>query len=165
MAKSIEKLFRKAKGRIFFSTFVSNVYRLQQVVEAAHLYGRKLAILGYSMERALAISETLGHLKIPDHLIIDVKEIHRYKADKVVALCTGSQGEPRSALSRIAAKSHRSVQVQPGDTVILSPAPIPGNTRRIYKTIDRLFRLGADVIHGPKWISMLPVMEANTINR
>ncbi|OYD08490.1 ribonuclease J [Paludifilum halophilum] len=145
---SIEKLFRKTRGRIFFSTFASNVYRLQQVVETAHLYGRKLAILGFSMEKAFRISESLGHLKIPENLIIDAKDLPKYKAEKVVVLCTGSQGEPRAALSRIATGAHPTIQVQPGDTVILSSSPIPGNTRRIYKTINRLFRAGAEVIHG-----------------
>lgn len=150
VGESIHRLFQKAKGRIFFSTFASNVYRLQQVVDAAHITDRKVAVLGFSMDKAFRISEELGHLTIPKGMLIDAKDLRKYRPEQLVILCTGSQGEPRAALARISTASHPSVELLPGDTVILSSAPIPGNTRKVYRTIDRLFRAGAEVVYGPE---------------
>lgn len=148
VGSSIEGLFRKTEGRIFFATFASNVHRLQQVVETARAHGRKVALLGFSMEKVFTISRDLGHVQVPDDLLVDIRDLHRYEPDQVVILCTGSQGEPNSALVRIAMGTHPKIKLQPEDTVILSSSPIPGNTRRINRMIDHLFRSEAEVVYG-----------------
>lgn len=140
--------FRGCHGRILFATFASNVHRLQQVVEAATLVNRKIAVIGRSMEKVFAIGQDLGYIRVPEGMLIDVKHIDRYPEEQVLIVCTGSQGEPNAALSRIASGAHRNVQVYPGDTVIYSSSPIPGNAQNINRSIDLLLRAGANVIYG-----------------
>lgn len=144
----IEEEFRKAQQKIFISTFASNVHRLQQVIDAAHLTNRKLALLGRSMLNVVSIASELGYLNVPEGMLIEPTDVNKYDSSRVALLCTGSQGEPMAALSRLARSNYRHVEVHPGDTVILSATPIPGNERNVAHTVDDLYRLGAKVIYG-----------------
>lgn len=146
--KKLDEVFANAKKRIIVTTFASNVHRIRQIMQAAIKYERKVAILGRSMLNLAGISRELGYMKFPDGLLIKVEEIPSYPPEKVVVLTTGSQGEPLSALSRIARDEHKQIKIQPGDTVIVSATPIPGNERSIANTINNLFMRGADVIYG-----------------
>ncbi|WP_044479410.1 ribonuclease J1 [Paenibacillus antibioticophila] len=145
---SILETFRQCEGRILFATFASNVHRLQQVVDAAILCNRKIVVIGRSMDKAFSIGQDLGYIRIPDGMLIDVKHIDRYEDRQILIVCTGSQGEPNAALSRIASGAHRTVQIYPGDTVIFSSSPIPGNGQNVNRVIDTLMRADANVIYG-----------------
>lgn len=145
---SILRLFQECPGRILFATFASNVHRLQQVVEAAIRTKRKIAIVGRSMEKVFVIGQELGYIRMPEGMLIDVKAVNRYRDDQVLIICTGSQGEPNAALTRIASGAHRSIQIHPDDTVIFSSSPIPGNTQNVNRSIDLLMRAGAEVKYG-----------------
>jgi ribonuclease J len=146
--KKLDEVFANAKKRIIVTTFASNVHRIRQIIQAAIKYDRKVAILGRSMLNLATISRELGHMTFPDGLIIRVDETVNLPLDKVVILTTGSQGEPLSALSRIARDEHKQIKIARGDTVIVSATPIPGNERSIANTINRLFVRGAEVIYG-----------------
>ena len=139
--------FKGVKGRIIVATFSSNVHRIQQVVDAALVYKRKVAVIGRSMVNVVNIALELGYLKAPEGAIIDIDETSNYRADEVVIITTGSQGEPMSALTRMATGDHKKVDILPGDTVIISASPIPGNEKLVSRTIDNLYKLGANVIY------------------
>lgn len=139
--------FMNAPGRIIVATFSSNVHRIQQAIDMAIRYRRRVAILGRSMVNVVQTSIELGYLHAPEGTIIDIEEIRNYPANKVVIITTGSQGEPMSALTRMAMSDHRQVDIIPGDTVIISATPIPGNEKLVAKTVDNLLRLGANVVH------------------
>ncbi|MCD1257760.1 ribonuclease J [Paenibacillus athensensis] len=145
----IEEVFRKAKQRVVIATFASNIHRIQQVFDAAEVTRRKVTVIGRSMVNVVSIASELGYLHIPDGMLIEPEEVNKLAADRVVILSTGSQGEPMSALTRMARSTHRKVDILPGDTVIIAATPIPGNERYVGRTVDELFRIGANVIYGP----------------
>jgi ribonuclease J len=146
--KRIGELFSKAKGRILISTFASNVHRIQQIIEVANIYKRKILIFGRSLERIITIIRQLGHLKILDKCFIKANESKKYKNNQLVIICTGSQGEPMAALSRIAKKEHKHIKIIEGDTVIFSSSAIPGNKINLERVINNLTRLGAIVLEN-----------------
>jgi len=144
---TFDEMFRLAKQRIIVATFASNVHRIQQVIDAAYKYKRKVAIAGRSMENVSTIAAELGYLNLPEGMHVELDQIDTVPPDKLVILTTGSQGEPMSALRRMANKDHKKVEIVPGDTVIISASPIPGNEKLIARTINDLFKLGAEVIY------------------
>lgn len=144
---SFEKLFLGVTGRIIVATFSSNIHRIQQIVEAGIKYGRKVAFNGRSMENVVSVARELGYLTIEDKYIISIDEIGRFRDQDILILTTGSQGEPMAALSRMAIGEHRKVQIKAGDMVILSSSPIPGNEKGVFKTINLLTKMGAEVIY------------------
>lgn len=147
VGNTFDQLFGKCEGRIIVTTFASNVHRIQQVINTAEKYGRKVSIVGRSMVNNVKISSQLGYLNVPEGILVEMEEINNYPPEKMVIATTGSQGEPMSALTRMATAGHRWVGIKPGDTVIISATPIPGNEKLVSKTIDMLFRLGAEVIY------------------
>ena len=144
--KSIHEIFENAQGRLILSTFSSNISRIQQIVQVAVEFKRKIAIIGRSMENVVQIARDFGYIKIPDNSIIPVNDIVEYKAKEVCVLCTGSQGEPMAALSRIANDEYPDLRIIPGDTVVFSSSAIPGNGILIEKVVNKLVRKGADVL-------------------
>ena len=145
---AFDRAFHNARGRIIVATFSSNVHRIQQVIDTAVRYKRHVAVLGRSMVNVVNISLELGYITAPEGTIVDIDEIHNYRMEQIVIITTGSQGEPMSALTRMSMSDHRKVGIVPGDTVIISATPIPGNEKLVSKTIDNLMKLGANVIYG-----------------
>ena len=146
IAPAIETVFRNASRRVIVACFSSHVHRVQQVLDAAHDSGRKVAMVGRSMLRNMGIAEELGYLKVPADTLVDLKKLTDYPDNKIVLICTGSQGEPMAALSRMANRDHK-IEIGVGDTVLLASSLIPGNENAVYRIINGLMRLGADVVH------------------
>ena len=143
---SIDDIIKGAQGRLIVSTFSSNISRIQQVCEAAVSHGRKIAIVGRSMEKAVEISRSFGYIHVPDDFIIETQDVKRFPNNEILILCTGSQGESMAALSRIANGSHKDIHIIPGDTIVFSSSAIPGNGVMIDNMINSLARAGADII-------------------
>lgn len=148
VGETIGELFRKAKNRIIIATFSSNVHRVQKIIESAINCGRKVAVSGRSMENVVQLAIDLGYLDIPPGTLVDLKMTKDIPDNKLVIITTGSQGEPMSALSRIASGEHKGIKLKPGDTVILSSTPIPGNEKSVSTVVNRLFEKGAEVIYS-----------------
>lgn len=154
VGKTIERVFDKYHDRrIMVATFASNIDRVQQVIQAAVKYKRKVAILGRSMVNVVKTASELGYLDIPPNTLVEVKEMKRYKDNEVVTIMTGSQGEPMAALSRIAISEHKQIVLKPGDVIILSSTPIPGNEKTVFKVINELVKKGAEVIREDTHVS------------
>ncbi len=148
VGESFETLFRKAgNNRIIVATFSSNIHRVQQIMNVAASLDRKVALVGRSLENVVSISSELGYLDVPENILIDINMINRYPAEKLVIITTGSQGEPMSALTRMAFSEHRKVEICPNDCVIISATPIPGNEKTVSRVVNELMKLGADVVY------------------
>ncbi|MFJ6280054.1 ribonuclease J [Arthrobacter subterraneus] len=146
LAPAIDEVMRTAPRRIIVSSFASHIHRIQQVIDAAHLYGRKVAFVGRSMVRNMKTARELGYLTVPRGLLVDFKELDKMDPKKAVIICTGSQGEPMAALARMASQDHM-IDLTQGDTVLLASSLIPGNETSIYRLINDLTKLGANVVH------------------
>jgi ribonuclease J len=142
----LEEVFSRAEGRIVVTSFASNIHRVQQVIDAAQALGRKVALVGRSMRKNVNIGRSLGHIEVPDGIMIQPHEVEDWPDHKVVVISTGSQGEPLSALRRMAYNDHRQITLRRGDTVVFSATPIPGNERAVNETVDRLYHIGCEVI-------------------
>jgi ribonuclease J len=142
----LQEVFARARGRIIVTSFASNIHRVQQVIDAAAALGRKVALVGRSMRKNVGIGRSLGHIEVPDGMLIQPAEVEDWRDEKVVVISTGSQGEPLSALRRMAHHDHRVISLHRGDTVVFSATPIPGNEHAVNDTVDRLYHIGCDVI-------------------
>jgi ribonuclease J len=149
VGEALDEVFHEAQGRVIVACFASNINRVQQVIDVATRYGRKVAAAGRSMERNVDIARELGYLKVGDDVLIRLEQIGEFPDSQVAVVTTGSQGEPLAALSRMAMDDHRHVKIQDGDTVVISATPIPGNEDTVYRVINHLFKQGANVIHPP----------------
>ncbi|MBR7007715.1 MAG: ribonuclease J [Ruminococcus sp.] len=148
VGESFEKLFSQAEGkRLIIATFASNIHRIQQIINNAVATGRKVAVSGRSMVNVISIGIKLGYLKVPEGVLVDIEMVSRYPADKMVIVTTGSQGEPMSALTRMANNEHRQVSITPMDFIIISANPIPGNEKLVTRVINELMKLGAHVVY------------------
>jgi len=150
VGETLAQVFHRAKGRIIVTTFASNVPRIQQVIDAAYQYGRKVCVVGRSMEAVVEVSMNMGFLRAPLGILIDVDDINKYPHSKMVVLSTGSQGEPLSALARMSLGDHKKVEIVEGDLVIMAASPVPGNETMVSRVVDNLFRRGATVIYTPE---------------
>jgi len=142
----LEEAFARCEGRIVVTSFASNIHRVQQVVDAAHALDRKVTLVGRSMRKNVGIGRQLGHIEVPDGMLVGAREIKDFPDERVVIISTGSQGEPLSALRRMAHRDHPQVQLRAGDTIVFSATPVPGNERAVNETIDRLYHIGCEVI-------------------
>ncbi len=142
----LEEVFSRADGRVIVTSFASNIHRVQQVIDAAAALGKKVALVGRSMRKNVNIGRQLGHIEVPEGILLQGRGIEDYPPHKLVIISTGSQGEPLSALRRMAYRDHPQVKLHEGDTVVFSATPIPGNERAVNETIDRLYHIGCDVI-------------------
>lgn len=149
VGRVIQDILERAPGRVFLATFASNVHRLQQVISAAGRIGRKVAVVGRSMENTVRVAKELGYLKGTAGVLVDLDDLRNLPPNKWVILTTGSQGEPMSALTRLSTGEFRRLEIGAGDTVVLAATPVPGNEKLVHRTLDNLFRLGATVIYGP----------------
>jgi ribonuclease J len=147
ISDSLDKIFANAPGRIMLATFASLISRIQQVIDTAQRYDRFVALVGRSMQNNVQIAMELGYLDVPKGMLIRIEDINKFEPHQIVIICTGSQGEPTSALTRIANQDHRFIHIILGDTVILSATPIPGNEKMVHRTINNLFRQGAEVFY------------------
>lgn len=147
VGESLVRIFGKTKGRILVATFASNIHRIQQIIDAASVYGRKVAVSGRSMENIMNVAIELGYIEVDDNTLVSIDQINKYNNDQVVIITTGSQGEPMSALSRMASSEHRKINIVEGDTIIISATPIPGNEKLVSKVVNQLFKKGAEVIY------------------
>ncbi|HTJ25403.1 MAG TPA: ribonuclease J [Candidatus Limnocylindria bacterium] len=148
VGEAFANIFARAKGRLIVTSFASNVPRIQQVVDQAKRFGRKVAFLGRSLQNVVNHARELDYLEIPEGIIIRLEDVDDHPPHEVVVMTTGSQGEPMSALTRLSVRDHKKFKIVPGDTVVISATPIPGNEKNVSKTINNLYRLGAHVIHG-----------------
>jgi ribonuclease J len=142
----LEEVFSRAEGRIVVTSFASNIHRVQQVIDAAAALGRKVALVGRSMRKNVNIGRSLGHIEVPEGMMIQPHEVEDWPDHRIVVVSTGSQGEPLSALRRMAYNDHRQITLRSGDTVVFSATPIPGNERAVNETVDRLYHIGCNVI-------------------
>ncbi len=147
VGENIDRIFREATGRVLMATFASNVHRLQQAIASAARYGKKVAVIGRSMENTVQTAVRLGYLQAPEGTLVSVDELKRVPLQNQVILTTGSQGEPMSALTRMSVNDHKAIEIIPGDTVLLAATPIPGNEKSVGRTINNLYRRGAKVIY------------------
>lgn len=147
IGENLTRIFARGKGRIVVASFASNIHRMQQVINSSLIYGRKIAFSGRSMENISKVAMELGYLSVPKDMIISVDDVSKYPPDKVTILTTGSQGEPMSALARIASGTHRKISIEKGDLVIISATPIPGNEKFVGHVINELFKKGAEVVY------------------
>jgi ribonuclease J len=147
VGKTFENIFKDVESRIIVATFASNVHRVQQIINAAYSFNRKVAFSGRSMVNVANAAMELGYLNVPEGMHIDINDLNRYPDNEIVVITTGSQGEPMAALSRMAASEHRKMDIRPGDMVIISATPIPGNEIKVSNVINLLFEKGADVIY------------------
>jgi len=147
VGEAFDQLIPRARGRVLVASFASNVHRMQQAIDVAVRCGRKVAVVGRSMRKNLNIAANLGYVNVPDDAVVRPNDLEEYAPHEVLILCTGSQGEPLSALTRIAYRDHQAVTVEEGDTVIISAKPVPGNELRVHDTINQLARTGAEVLH------------------
>jgi len=147
VGRTIDDIFRLSSNRIIFATFASNIHRIQQVIDAAYRYQRKVCIIGRSIVSSVDIASKLGYMEIPKGMLVEPEHLNRYPKEKLALITTGSQGEPMSALTRISLSDHRQVEIVPGDTVIIAATPIPGNEKLVARTVNNLFQRGAEVIH------------------
>jgi ribonuclease J len=146
VGRHLEEVFARCEGRIVVTSFASNIHRVQQVVDAAQALGRKVALVGRSMRKNVGIGRTLGHIEVPEGMLVGTREIEDFPDERIVIISTGSQGEPLSALRRMAYRDHPQVQLHSGDTVVFSATPVPGNERAVNETIDRLYHIGCHVV-------------------
>lgn len=147
VGETLDNLFSKGKGRIIVATFASNIHRLQQIINSSIKYGRKIAFSGRSMEKISEVASKLGYLDIPKESLVDLRDLKLYNSNQITIVTTGSQGEPMSALTRIASSTHKSIQIEKDDMIIISATPIPGNEKAVSKVINELTQKGAEVIY------------------
>lgn len=148
VGEALEKIFAKAKGRIIIATFSSNVHRVQKIIELTKKYGRKFSLSGRSMENVVTLAQELGYLKIPANTYVELAKSNLFPDEKMVIITTGSQGEPMSALTRMANNEHRNIKLKQGDMVILSSTPVPGNEKSVFNVVNRLYDKGVEVIYN-----------------